>query len=351
MRFALVGASLHDVREVMIDGPSGLKALADPNNRPHYESSRRRLVWPRGGVAYAYSAEDPDSLRGPQFHHAWADEFCAWRRPAETLAMLRMGLRQGEQPQLCVTTTPKPGKALRTLMREPGVAMTQAATKDNPYLPEDFVDGLNALYGGTRLAAQELEGQVVDGGRALWRAEDLDGIYAARPERFDTVVVAVDPSVSAGGDACGIVVAGRIGERGYVLEDATVSGMTPAGWSRHVAGRVRAHGAGQVVVESNQGGESLRALLATAGCDVPIELVHAGASKRTRAEPVSALYEQGLVSHCPAEFGRRFSALDEELMALGNEDWQGSPDRADALVWALWALLLRGRADPRMRLL
>ncbi|MGN6424069.1 MAG: DNA-packaging protein [Asticcacaulis sp.] len=358
LRVALIGPTLHDVREVMIDGPSGLRSVSEPGNRPFYEVSRRRLRWPDGGVAYAFSAEEPERLRGPQFHYAWADEFCAWRAPAETLAQLRMGLRLGETPRLCVTTTPKPIAALKALMKEEGAAVTRAATKDNlAGLSEVFLDGLTALYGGTRLAAQELDGLVVeDAGAALWRADDLARCYGARPPAFDEVIVAVDPPASSHGDACGIVAAGRVGERGYVLCDATVSGLSPLGWARQAAAVAREHGARQVVAEGNQGGEMVRTLLAQAGCEAPIRLVHARDGKRRRAEPVAALYEQGRVTHCPGD-GGRFNALDEELMALGAGEMAHnpakspakSPDRADALVWALTMLLLDGRAEPRLR--
>ncbi|MDI7775390.1 terminase family protein [Asticcacaulis sp. EMRT-3] len=349
VRVALVGPSLHDVREVMIEGPSGLRTLAGAGDKPVYEVSRRRLKWPRGGVAYAYSAEDPESLRGPQFHFAWADEFCAWKAPGETLAMLRMGLRLGLKPRLCVTTTPKPIAALRTLMGETGSVMTRSATRDNlAGLSDDFLTSLEGLYGGTRLAAQELDGLVVaDDHRALWRADDLARCYGARPPCFDEVVVAVDPPASSHGDACGIVVAGRLEQRGYVLADGTVSGLSPLGWAQHVAGLVTVFGAQRVVAEANQGGEMIRSVLALAGCDVPIELVHARTGKRTRAEPVAALYEQGRISHCPE--GARFNALDEELMALGSETTTHSPDRADALVWALTALLITDRVEPSLR--
>lgn len=351
VRCALIGASLHDVREVMIEGPSGLIAIADPGNRPRYEVSRRRLIWPKGGVAYAFSAEDPESLRGPQFHHAWADEFCAWKAPGETLALLRMGLRLGDKPRLCVTTTPKPIRALRVLMAEDGVAVTRAGTSDNKFLPNDFVAGLQSLYGGTRLAAQELQGLVVeDDARSLWRADDLARCYGARPPAFDAVVVAVDPPASSSGDACGIVVAGRAGNTGYVLEDATLPNPSPMTWARKVAEMAREHGADRVIAEANQGGEMIRTVLALADCDVPIELVHARVGKRARAEPVAALYEQGRVVHAPGD-GGRFNALEEELMALGSETLVHSPDRADALVWALTALLVTGRAEPRLRVL
>ena len=212
LRVALVGPTLHDVREVMIDGPSGLRSVADPGNRPFYEVSRRRLRWPGGGTAYAFSAEEPERLRGPQFHFAWADEFCSWRAPGETLAQLRMGLRLGVKPRLCVTTTPKPVAALKTLMAEAGTVVTRSATRANlAGLADDFLSGLTALYGGTRLAAQELDGMVVeDEAAALWRAEDLARCYGARPPRLDALVTAVDPPATSHGDACGIVVAGRL---------------------------------------------------------------------------------------------------------------------------------------------
>jgi phage terminase large subunit-like protein len=352
VRAALVGASLHDVREVMIEGPSGLRAIADERNRPYYEVSRRRLVWPKGGVAYAYSAEDVESLRGPQFHYGWADEFCAWRRPSEMLAQLRLGLRLGAKPRLCVTTTPKPTTALKTLMGETGVVVTRGATSANLVgLSDDFLSSLQSLYGGTRLAAQELEGLIVeDQDRSLWRACDLMRCYGARPPVFDDVIVALDPPATAAGDACGIIVAGRVGDRAYVLEDATVSGLSPLGWAQRVAGLVRVYGASRVVAEANQGGEMIRSLLAISGCEVRIELVHARVGKRARAEPVAALYEQGRVVHAP-ETDVRFAALEEELMALGSEEMRHSPDRADALVWAVTALMISGRAEPRVRVL
>jgi phage terminase large subunit-like protein len=365
LRIALIGASLHDVREVMIEGPSGLKAIAEKGERPTYEVSRRRLRWPNGAVAYAYSAEDPESLRGPQFHYAWADEFCAWRYGSETLAMLRMGLRLGERPKMCITTTPKPIAALRTLMAQSGVVTTRATTHDNAeHLSESFLEDLTRLYGGTRFAAQELEGLVVDDDkRALWRASDLASCYGARPPEFDALVVAVDPCVSETGDACGIIVAGRVDERAYILEDATIKGVSPWAWGQVVAEKVAQYAASRVVVEANQGGEMVRTILAQAGCEVSIELVHARYAKRARAEPVSALYEQGRVIHAPLK--GRFLALEEELMALGASSGseygpesgpesgqrRKSPDRADALVWAVTHLLITGRGAPRLRYL
>ena len=199
---ALVGQSLHDVREVMIEGPSGLRALPryDLGGRPRWEASRRRLVWPNGSIGLVFSAEDPESLRGPQFGAAWGDEWCAWRKPAATLALLRMGLRLGTRPQLVLTTTPKPTAALRRLLREPGLERTDLPTRVNAaHLAPGFLEGVEALYGGTRLAAQELEGQLVEGDGALFTVAMMQAARAADGEApdggYERVVVAVDPPV------------------------------------------------------------------------------------------------------------------------------------------------------------
>jgi phage terminase large subunit-like protein len=211
-------------------------------------------------------------------------------------------------------------------------------------LAPGFVEGLEALYGGTRLAAQEIEGLVVEGAGALFRSEDLARCQGERPARFDRVVLAVDPSVTRGGDACGLVVAGRADERAYVLADASVGGLTPMGWARKATAVADAYAVDGLVVESNQGGEMAGTLLKQAGCTRPIKPVHATRSKAVRAEPVAALYEQGRVTHCG-----RFVALEEELMALGGTDGGRSPDRADALVWALTDLMLNRPGGPRLR--
>ena len=346
-RFALVGPSLHDVREVMIEGPSGLRAVSAKDNKPRYEVSRRRLIWPRGGVAYAHSAEDPDSLRGPEFDGAWCDEFCAWPRAGETLALLRMAVRRGSDPRLVVTTTPKPTRALRGLMAEPGVVTHRMPTAQNAEnLAPAFLDYLLSVYGGTSLAAQELDGLVIDDADgALWRAADLARCRGARPPHLDRIVVAVDPPATQGGDACGIVVAGRLGRTAFVLADLSERGLSPIGWARKAAKAVTDFGASYVVAEVNQGGDMVRATLAAAECSAPIRMVRARVGKRARAEPVAALYEQGRVVHCAA-----FPLLEEEMMGLGSDGLSHSPDRADALVWALTDLMLGGEGGaPRLR--
>ena len=339
--FALVGPTQHDVREVMVDGPSGLRNLPG-RERPAYERSRRRLLWANGSAAYAFSAEEPERLRGPQFEAAWADELCIWPRPSETLAILRMGLRRGVAPQLVVTTTPKPIPALRALRAEASCVVTQAATVVNAgNLAPSFLDGLSALYGGTRLAAQELDGVMLEGDGALWKLADLVRARGGVAPKCERVVVGVDPPAGAGG--CGIVVAGRVGDRFHVLADRSALGLSPLGWATRVAEAAREFGASEIVAEANQGGDMVRATLAQAGASCAVRLVHASHGKRVRAEPIALLYEQGRVTHCAA-----FVTLEEELLALGVAESEGLLDRADALVWALTALMSGGQG-PRVR--
>ncbi len=347
-RIALIGPTLHDVREVMVEGPSGLKAVCEKAFRPRWEGGRKRLVWPENGsVAYAFSAEDPDSLRGPQFHHVWADEFCAWRKPERVLENVRLALRLGDDPRLMVTTTPRPMAALRRLLAQDGTVTERAPTAANAeHLSPRFLAHLKALYAGTRLEAQEIEGLIVETEGALFRAEDLARARGSRPATLERIVVAVDPPVTAGGDACGIVVVGRRDRIAYVLADRSVRGHSPQGWAAKVVAAAQEFGADAVVAESNQGGEMVRSVLAHADCPVPIKLVHASRGKVARAEPVAALYEQGRVLHCGA-----FPALEEELMALGSTEHRHSPDRADALVWGVTHLMPAPRAGPSVRML
>lgn len=345
--FALVGATMRDVREVMVDGVSGLGSLPH-RARPRFEVGRQRVLFPSGAVAYAFSDQEPERLRGPQFEAAWADEVCAWKRPEYTLQMLRMGLRRGADPRLVVTTTPKPSRAFRALRAEPTCVLTQAGTATNAaHLSPAFLEDLLTLYGGTRLAAQELDGVLVEAAdAALWTAAMLATVQGAKPPSFDDIVVGVDPPAGTGGSACGVIVAGRRDGKGYVLADMSIAGASPLGWAQRVATAARAFGASRIVAEANQGGDMVRTTLAAAGVPCAIMLVHATRNKRTRAEPVAALYERGRVFHCGA-----FVQLEEELMAMGDDAADLRLDRADALVWALTALLVDGGAGPRISLL
>jgi phage terminase large subunit-like protein len=334
-RFALVAPTEHDLREVMIEGASGLRALPG-REHPKYHSSRRMLRWNNGAVAYGFSAEQPERLRGPQFMAAWADEFCTWKKPLDVLSNLRLGLRLGDDPRLVVTTTPKPISALRKLRAEVSCVMTQAATVVNAAnLAGSFLQGIEALYGGTRLAEQELNGVLVDGDGALWKAEEIARGRAERPGKLDRVVVAIDPPAGLEGSACGIIVAGRRGKHGYVLADRTVMGVRPLAWAQVAADAAREFGAVRIVAEGNQGGEMVRETLMSADVPCAVDLVRAVRSKRARAEPISVLYERGLIHHCGS-----FPALEEELMAMGAGENEVKSDRADALVWAITALKL-----------
>lgn len=351
--FAIIAATEHDLREVMIEGPAGLRSLPG-REHPRYESSRRRLRWTNGAVAYGFSAEQPERLRGPQFMAAWADEFCTWKKPHAVLSNLRLGLRLGSDPRLLITTTPKPMQALRDLRAEASCVMTQAPTSANAeHLAPSFIDGLTSLYGGTRLAEQELDGVLVEDAGGLFRTEDFAARRCEAPAKgltsLEQVVVAIDPPAGLEGSACGIVVAGRaietrikpdgakVRERvAYVLADHSCTGKKPLEWAEIAAQAVRDHGAAKIVAEANQGGEMVRQTLRSAGVICPIELVHASKGKCVRAEPVSVLYQRGLVRHCG-----HFRDLERELLGMGVESGEETGnDRADALVWAITSLKL-----------
>jgi phage terminase large subunit-like protein len=293
---ALVGPTLSDAREVMIEGPSGLRAIASTGFRPRYESSRRRLVWPDGRLAHVFSAEDPDSLRGPQFDCAWGDEVAAWAKGQAVLDTLRPALRLGLDPRMVLTTTPRPVATVKRLLVDPSCVVTRATTADNAAnLAPGFVDDLQARWAGSIWARQELDGELIeDPAGALWTRAALDAARAApRPERMDRVVVAVDPPASEGprADACGIVVAGAGGQgrarRAIVLADRTVQGRAPADWAAAVAAAFEGFEANMIVCEANQGGAMARTLLRLAAPAAPVRLVHAGKAKRVRAEPVA----------------------------------------------------------------
>lgn len=345
-RVALIGPTFHDVREVMIDGPSGLRALSDPP--PLYEASRRRLIWPNGAEAHALSAADPEGLRGPQFDAAWADEFCAWDKPAETWALLALGLRLGRNPQAVITTTPKPIKALKRLLKLKNTRVSHSATSLNAAnLAPGFVEEMQARWGGTSYGRQELEGEIIaDPEGALWRREEIESRRIAEVPLLDHVVVAVDPPAGLDGDACGIVAAGRYGEserlRAVVLADSSAKGLTPLGWARRAAELARSFDTRLIVAEANNGGEMVRTVLTHVAPDIVVRLVRAHLGKRARAEPIAALYEQGRVAHAGV-----FAALEDEMCSFGAPGFTGSPDRLDALVWALTELLL-GAGQPRV---
>lgn len=351
-RFALIGPTFHDVREVMIEGNSGLRSLT--YERPAYEASRRRLVWSNGAQASCLSAEDPESLRGPQFDAAWCDELCFWSYPEQTLQTLEHGLRLGSRPRMLVTTTPQPIRSLKRLLAEPDTVITRASTFDNAHnLSPDFVAALDARWSATVRHRQELLGELIEEPEgALWRRADLEALRERTERPFDRIVVAVDPPASTGpnADACGIVAAAARGEglarEAVVLADASVQGAAPHVWAARAAELARAIGAHAIVAEANNGGDMVRAVLKAAAPDFYVRLVRASEGKRARAEPIAALYAQGRVKHATV-----FAALEDEMCAFGAEGFCESPDRLDALVWALTDLLLGGAMAPRVRIL
>ncbi len=350
-RFALVGASLDEVRRVMIEGQSGLIATARSDRQPVWKASARELHWPSGAVGFAYSAESPEGLRGPEHHAAWADELGKWgRRGDAAWDNLVMGLRLGERPRVLVTTTPRPTRLMRRVMALPSCVETRGATRDNPHLPANFVEAMEAEYGGTRLGRQELDGELLsDVPGALWTRAMIEAARAVTVDAPVRVVVGVDPPASAEGDACGIVAVAIDGVgRLCVLEDASIAGLSPEGWAQAVAACADRHGADRVVAEKNQGGDMVESVLRAAAVAMPVRLVHASRGKAARAEPIAALYERRQVRHA-----RAFAALEDELCGLvRGGDYAGpgrSPDRADALVWAAWELVFGWKGEVGVR--
>lgn len=339
-RIALVGPTAADVRDVMVEGESGIRACAPPWAQPVYEPSKRRLTWPNGAIATTYSADEPDRLRGPQHTHAWCDEAAAWRYP-DAWDMLMMGLRLGELPQAVVTTTPRPVPLMKTIQNWPGCIVTRGRTADNASnLAPTFLTSLMAKYEGTRLGRQELEGEDLDDNPdALWQRDALDANRVRQWPELTRIVVAIDPAVTSRDDSdeTGIIVAGLGADRrGYVLAD--LSGRhKPDAWGRIAINAYHEWKADRIVAESNQGGEMVSHVLRTIDGDVPVRLVHASRGKVARAEPVAALYEQGRVSHVGT-----LAKLEDQLCTWSQG--QASPDRMDALVWAVTELML-GRGE------
>lgn len=350
-RIALVGETEHDVREVMIEGVSGLLAVHPHRDRPLWSPSRKRLEWSNGAVAYAFSAEDPESLRGPQFGCAWSDEMAKWRYAEATFDMLQFGLRLGSQPRQLITTTPRPTALLKRLMCDPASAVTRAPTRVNALnLAPTFLKNVMARYEGTRLGRQELDGEIIeDRPDALWSRALLESCRVIEAPPLQRIVVAVDPPASSSkrADACGIVAAG-LGEGGtlYVLADETVKAATPSTWAAKAIALWRRLEADALVAEVNQGGEMVRAVMHEIDSTVPVNAVRATRGKWLRAEPVATLYAQNRVKHAGT-----FPALEDEMCDFASSGLSSghSPDRVDALVWAITALTAGARAVPRVR--
>jgi phage terminase large subunit-like protein len=349
LRIALVAETFADAREVMIDGQSGLMRIAG-RERPAFEISRRRLVWPNGSSAYLFSSEDPESLRGPQFHAAWCDELAKWKHAEETFDMLQFGLRLGDDPRQMVTTTPRPLPLVKRLLADPGTVLTRISTTANAgNLAPGFIAALEARYGGTRLGRQELDGELIEDRQdALWRRDAIPAVSLSDTGPLARIVVGVDPPAGHGATSCcGIVVVGLDAKgRAVVLADCSVEAASPATWAGAVARAYRRFEADRIVAEINQGGDMVVATLRGVDEMLPITTVRAARGKHARAEPVAALYEQGRVAHAG-----RFASLEDQMCDFGPDGLSSgrSPDRLDALVWALTALMLEGHGEPRVR--
>ena len=390
-RFALVGANYAETRTVMVEGESGLLSIAPPKRRPVWEPSLKRLTWENGAQAHLYSAAEPEGLRGPQHSHGWCDEIAKWINYAGQAEAawdnLKMGLRVGFRPRLVATTTPRPVALVRALVNGDRVAITTGRTLDNDlHLPVAFLTAMAADYGGTRLGRQELDGELIeDVEGALWTRAMIEGcrvgvirhaelvsasrasglanpdghkgafrgsgsrIKSGMTDVMSRIVIGVDPPASKTGDACGIIVAGLGADgKAYVLADCSVEKASPETWARKVADAADRFDADRVIAEANQGGAMVKSVLHAAKISLPVKLVHASRGKVARAEPVAALYENGRVHHVGA-----FPQLEDEMCGLliggGYEGPGRSPDRADALVWALTELMLGKQREPRVR--
>ncbi|MFN3274910.1 MAG: DNA-packaging protein [Paracoccus sp. (in: a-proteobacteria)] len=361
-RVALVGETFDQVREVMVFGESGILACSPPDRRPVWEAGRKRLVWANGATATVYSAHEPEALRGPQFDAAWVDELAKWKKAEDVWDMLQFALRLGEHPQQVVTTTPRNVGVLKRILGNASTVVSHAPTEANrAWLAESFLAEVQARYGGTRMGRQELEGVLLDDVEgALWTTAMLEAARGEAVPKLDRIVVAVDPAVTGGraSDECGIVVAGveMRGDpkdwRAWVLEDASIRGG-PTDWARAAIAAMDRHGAERLVAEVNQGGDLVESVIRQIDPLVPFKALRASRGKGLRAEPVAALYEQGRVRHLR---GGSLGVLEDQLcqMTVRGYEGRGSPDRLDALVWAIHELMIEPAAGwrrPQMRVL
>jgi phage terminase large subunit-like protein len=352
VRIALVGATIADARSIMVEGVSGLLSVARHNRRRlNWEPSLGRLKWPNGSEAQLFSGDNADGLRGPEHDFAWCDELAKWREAEDAWMNLQFGLRHGSRPRALVTTTPRPMELLRTIEAAALTIKTRGRTSDNINLDEKVIEVLTATYGGTRIGAQELDGELLrDVEGALWPRELIVKARANAPDGFDRVVVGVDPPAGAGegSDACGIVVCASKGEKLYVLEDASVRGLSPDGWASRVASAAARWNTSQVIAEANNGGAMVESVLNAADLKLKVRLVHASRGKCARAEPIALKFETA-----KAFFAGEFPKLEAELCGMiaggGYEGPGRSPDRADAMVWAMTVLGETRSGLPRVR--
>ncbi|MFT6426573.1 MAG: phage terminase large subunit-like protein [Celeribacter sp.] len=360
-RVGLIGETYDQAREVMVFGDSGILACSPPDRRPKWIATRRTLVWPNGAEAMVFSGNDPEALRGPQFDAAWVDELAKWKNPREAWDMLQFGLRLGDDPRQVVTTTPRNVNILKEILDLKSSTVTRAPTEANAAnLAPSFLEEVRTRYAGTRLGRQELDGVLLDEEEgALWSLAKLEDERADSLPDFDRIVVAVDPPVTShkGSDECGIIVVGAVTQgppqdwRAYVLEDATMSAASPTAWAKGAIDALTRWEADKIVAEVNQGGDLVESVLRQVDPIVPYKSVRATRGKAARAEPVAALYDQGRVFHT-----RGLGDLEDQMTKMTAQGYKasGSPDRVDALVWAIHELMIAPAANhtrPRIRTL
>lgn len=337
---ALVAETQKDLEEVMV---ARLLKISPPDMMPKVRYKPVRLIWPNGAEALGYNGTEPDQLRGPEFDTAWVDELAKYRYARELWDMLQFTMRSGDDPRVLATTTPRPIPVLREIMANPSTIITRGSTMDNKdNLASAFIDAVVSKYAGTRLGRQELDGEILDDvPGALWTRAMLETALTDKVPEMSRIVVAIDPSGTDGasddGDEVGIVVAGRgVDGRGYVLEDISCK-LSPDGWARRACEAYHRWGADRLVAERNFGGAMVKSVIRTADSSVAFKEVTASRGKSARAEPISALYEQGRVSHVIG-----LADLEDQmtLMTMAGYAGEGSPDRVDAMVWALTEVML-----------
>lgn len=346
---AIIAETAWDARNVLVEGDSGILSVHPPGFRPEYQPALRQLTWPNGGKAHLYNAVEPDQLRGPQHDCAWCDELAKWRYVRETWDQLQFGLRLGTDPRQLVTTTPRPIPVIRELINDQLCVVTKGKTKENvSNLAPTFLKKIVGRFEGTRLGRQELNAEVLDDvPGALWTRQMIDAKRLKADQRYpdlSRVVVAIDPSGTSGEDdenanSVGIVVAARgVDGRGYVLADWTCD-LSPEGWGRRAIQAYKRYEADRIVAESNYGGAMVEAVIRSIDKKVSYKEVKASRGKVVRAEPISALYEQGKISHVGT-----LPELEDQMCNFTSTGYvgDGSPDRADALVWALTEVMLGG---------
>ena len=340
VRIALVGATIAEARSVMVEGPSGvIQVAAIEGMKLDWQPSLGLLKWPGGAVAQLFSGDNADGLRGAEHDFAWCDELAKWRQAQAAWDNLQMGLRRGLNPRAVVTTTPKRIDLLKRIRDDQWTVTTTGRTKDNLNIDEKFIDVMIDTYGGTRIGRQELDGELIaeiEG--ALWPKELIERARTGDAGDLRRVVVGVDPPAGTDGDECGIVVCGRADDGTlHVLDDASVAGLSPEGWANRVAAAAARWNASLIVAEANNGGMMVKSVLDAAEAGVRVKLVHASKGKSARAEPVALRFERGR-----AKLAGNFPKLEAQMAGMvAGGGYQGpgrSPDRCDAMVWAMTEL-------------